>query len=96
MIFIVVSALQTWGLNEPSAIKQTAIDYMESWYHGDAKKMKRSLHKKLAKRALNYGYGSKSELRLTKASQMVSYTKNGYGKDLWNDNSTIEVITSQP
>ncbi len=53
LIFIIVSALQAWSYDESSAIKQTAMDYMESWYQGNAKKMKHSLHKKLAKRSLN-------------------------------------------
>ncbi|MCP3900497.1 MAG: hypothetical protein GY707_12370 [Desulfobacteraceae bacterium] len=38
LIFIIVSALQAWSYDESSAIKQTAMDYMESWYQGNAKK----------------------------------------------------------
>ena len=54
--------------------------------------MKNSLHKKLAKRSLELGYGGKKQLRLTSASDMISYTKVGYGKRLWTKDMDIEVI----
>jgi hypothetical protein len=37
---------------EKEAITQTALDYGESWYEGDAERMERALHPDLAKRAL--------------------------------------------
>ena len=83
---------QVWCSDESSAIKQTAMNYMESWYQGDAKRMKNSIHEKLAKRSLQYSYSGKTILRHTKASQMISYTKSGYGKELWNNNSKIKII----
>ena len=32
------------------AIKQTALDYIEGWYEGNAERMERALHPELAKR----------------------------------------------
>ena len=61
---------------ELTAIRQTAMDYMESWYLGDDKRMKASFHKKLAKRRLK-GMWGKDELRHPSASDMVSYTRSG-------------------
>ena len=65
---------------------------MEGWYQGDAKRMKTSLHKKLAKRSLQEGYGNNRALRLTSASDMVAYTQHGYGTGLWQKGMQIEVI----
>ena len=75
-----------------SAIKETAMNYMESWYQGDADRMKSSLHDKLAKRSLKESSDGNQELRLTSASDMVLYTEMGYGKRLWKEAFTIDVI----
>jgi hypothetical protein len=37
---------------EESAIRATALDYIEGWYDGDAVRMERALHPQLAKRAM--------------------------------------------
>jgi len=72
-------------------IEQTARNYMEAWYEGDAGKMKQSLHKKLAKRSLKEGFDGNSRLGFTTASEMVSYTRSGYGKQLWQKDLNIDV-----
>jgi Putative lumazine-binding len=54
--------------------------------------MKESLHKNLAKRSLTSGNSDRKDLRLTSASDMISYTKSGYGKSLWTKDMNIEVI----
>jgi len=78
--------------DELSAIRETALNYMDSWYKGDSKRMKQSLHKKLAKRSLQDSVSGKKLLRFTSASDMVWYTRGGYGENLWYDNLNIEVI----
>ena len=80
------------GQDETAGIAKTALDYMEGWYQGDAKRMKATLHKRLAKRSLQEGYGNKRTLRLTSASEMVVYTQHGYGTGLWRKGMQIEVI----
>ncbi len=35
---------------DKAAIKQTALDYIEGWYEGNAERMERALHPDLAKR----------------------------------------------
>lgn len=87
-----LSTVDAIGQDETAAITKTALNYMEGWYQGDAKRMKASLHKKLAKRSLQAGYGSKKELRLTSASDMIAYTQHGYGTGLWHEDMKIEVI----
>jgi len=92
IFLLIVSTVQAGSPIEISAIKKTAMNYMEAWYQGDAKKMKESLHSNLAKRSLREASQGKNELRLTTASDMVSYTESGYGKNLWRENYNIEVI----
>jgi hypothetical protein len=74
-----------------SLIKETARNYMEAWYQGDASKMKKSLHKKLAKRSVKTGFDGNTSLGFTSASSMISYTRSGYGKQLWEENLDIKV-----
>jgi hypothetical protein len=62
------------------AIEQAALDYMEGWFTGDAKRVRRALHPQLVKRTLvidpesgkptNEFYGSSAE-------QLVRYTEDG-------------------
>lgn len=87
-----LSTVDAIGQDESASITETALNYMEGWYQGDAKRMKASLHKKLAKRSLQEGYGNKRTLRLTSASDMVAYTQHGYGTGLWRKGMQIEVI----
>ena len=42
---------QTTASNaDAAAIRQTALDYIEGWYEGNAERMERALHPELAKR----------------------------------------------
>jgi hypothetical protein len=86
LALILIPATFAGSADEITLIKQTAKNYMESWYQGDGDKMKASLHKKLAKRSLKDG-----ELRQTKASSMVAWTREGWAKGLWRDGMNIGV-----
>jgi len=80
------------SVDDLALITETARNYMEAWYEGDAKKMKTSLHEKLAKRSLKTGLGKGSNtLGFTSASDMISYTRGGYGKQLWAEGVKIEI-----
>jgi hypothetical protein len=60
------------------AIRTTVMDYVEGWYEGDAQRMNRCLHPRLAKRALK-----RSEpglIDLTK-DDMMGYTLAGEGRE---------------
>jgi len=92
VLFFSISAVNVYSQDETAGITKTALDYMEGWYQGDAKRMKASLHKKLAKRSLQAGHGNKKNLRLTSASDMIAYTQHGYGTGLWHEDMKIEVI----
>ena len=47
---LIVPVVQAQSPEDISAIKQTALNYMDSWYKGDSKKMKQSLHEKTGKK----------------------------------------------
>ena len=92
LLSVFVPVVQADSGDEIADIKKTAIDYMESWYQGDTKRMKASLHKNLAKRSLRSFPSGKKDLRHTKRSEMVMYTGGGYGERLWSEDHNIEVI----
>lgn len=67
--------------SEIEAIRQTALDYIEGWYTGDAERMERSLHPDLAKRIVVPGGNSDGEDRLSQMSalKLVQLTRSGMG-----------------
>jgi len=94
LIAIIVLVFSVWATGVFSAwesdreadeesIKNTALDYIEGWYEGNAERMGRALHAELAKRGVfidpNTG---KTVMRSVGAEDMVKYTKAGAGKNL--------------
>ncbi len=51
-LLFAVASLKAQPATDPeaAAIRQTALDYIEGWYEGDATRMERALHPELAKR----------------------------------------------
>ena len=77
---ICVSA-QTASDAEKEAIKQTALDYIEGWYEGNAERMERALHPELAKRIVRTDPKSgRSNLGQMSAMTLVQFTRFGGGK----------------
>ena len=68
-------------VSDEAAIRQTALDYMEGWYSGDAARMERALHPDLAKRiVLTDPKTGESRLMQMSAMGLVQSTRAGYGK----------------
>jgi len=63
------------------AIKQTAMDYIEGWYEGDATRMERALHPELAKRMVSLDSRGRSRLNQMSAMTLVQSTRAGGGKN---------------
>jgi hypothetical protein len=63
-----------------AAIKQTALDYIEGWYEGDAERMERALHPELAKRIVRTNPQGQSRLDQMSAMSLVQGTRRAYGK----------------
>ena len=66
---------------DAAAIRQTALDYIEGWYEGNAERMERALHHELAKRIVRTDSKSgRSGLGQQSAMTLVQGTRNGGGK----------------
>jgi hypothetical protein len=86
------AALPAQSGTDSSAIRATALDYIEGWYAGDAARMERALHPDLAKRIVRMGQDGSSSLSNMTAKQLVEATKGGYGKQT-PDNEQQKDIT---
>jgi putative lumazine-binding protein len=85
---LVIAALSLAPLSNSSgqsqadsvAIRQTALDYIQGWYTGDAARMERALHPELAKRIVRTDTLGNYRLDQQSAMTLVQGTRNGYGK----------------
>ena len=66
---------------DQAAIKQTALDYLEGWYEGNAERMERALHPELAKRIVRTTQEGHSRLDQMSAMSLVQGTRRGGGKN---------------
>lgn len=70
------------GASEQAAIRQTALDYIEGWYEGNAERMERALHPDLAKRIVRTDPKSgRSRLDQMSAMGLVQGVRTGFGKN---------------
>lgn len=75
-----------------AAIKQTALDYVEGWYEGNAERMERALHPELAKRIVRTGPEGRSRLDQMGAMALVQGVKRGGGKDTPKEKQQKDVV----
>ncbi len=92
LIFILIAILTVCAWNadaqttnvsdaDKATIKQTALDYIEGWYEGDAERMERALHPDLAKRIVRISPDNKfNRLDQMSALGLVQGVKRGGGK----------------
>jgi hypothetical protein len=65
---------------DEEAIKQTALDYGQGWYEGDAERMERALHPDLAKRSLwPDPRTGKGKIEHMSAMRLVQGVREGHG-----------------
>ena len=76
---------------EQDLIAQTALDYFEGWFDGDAERMERALHPELAKRPGRVDHSVSGELGTLTAQQMIERTAEGVGKTRDVPDRRIEV-----
>jgi hypothetical protein len=74
---------QTTAANaDAAAIRQTALDYIEGWYEGNAERMERALHPELAKRIVRTNpQNNQSRLDQMGAMSLVQGTRRGGGRN---------------
>lgn len=87
-VVLVVAALLTPGAApaqsaaDSTAIRQTALDYIEGYYEGNAERMERALHPELAKRIVRTNPQGRSNLGQMSAMSLVQGTRAGGGRDI--------------
>jgi hypothetical protein len=64
---------------DSSAIRQTALDYIQGWYTGDGARMERALHPELAKRIVRSDSLGNFRLDQQSAMTLTQNTRNGGG-----------------
>jgi hypothetical protein len=93
---------------DANAIKQTALDYIEGWYEGNAERMERALHPELAKRIVRTNAEGMSRLDQMGAMTLVQFTRRGGGKqtpkesqqkdvtilDVYENAASVKVVAS--
>lgn len=67
-------------LDIDSALRATALDYIEGWYAGDAERMARSLHPDLVKRIVLRS-GKTDRIDELTAAQLIEATGHGHGRE---------------
>lgn len=77
---------------EKAAIRQTALDYVEGWYEGNAERMERAVHPDLAKRIVRNSPEGRSRLDQMSAMGLVLGTRRGGGKETPKDQQQKDVI----
>jgi hypothetical protein len=81
MLFAFASPARSQSPADATAIKQTALDYIEGWYEGNAERMERALHPELAKRIVRTNQEGNSRLDQMSAMSLVLGTRRGGGKN---------------
>jgi Putative lumazine-binding len=77
---------------DSSAIRATALDYVEGWYEGNPERMGRALHPELVKRIVVSDTATKrSVLQNMGASALVNGTRHGWGKETPKDRQQKDV-----
>jgi len=97
------------AIQSNAAIRQTALDYIEGWYEGNAERMERALHPELAKRIVRTDpKNNRSNLGQMSAMTLVQYTRSGGGKqtpkekqlkdvtilDVYENAASVKVVAS--
>jgi hypothetical protein len=76
-----VPAAQCQTAADSTAIRQTALDYIQGWYTADGTRMERALHPELAKRIVRSDSLGRFRLDTQSAMTLVQNTRNGGGKE---------------
>ena len=108
ILCVSVLHVQAQTKSDAELIKETALDYIEGWYEGDAARMERALHPELAKRIVRTDARGRSGLGQMGAMQLVLFTRSGEGKstpkekqqkdvtvlDIFNNAASAKIIAS--
>jgi hypothetical protein len=92
VIMVSATAARSQSPADAAAIKQTALDYIEGWYEGNAERMEKALHPDLAKRIVRTNpQNNRSSLGQMSAMSLVQGTRGGGGKETPKDKQQKDV-----
>ena len=108
VLLVLGSQANAQSAADATAIKQTALDYIEGWYEGNAERMERALHPELAKRIVRTNQEGNSRLDQMSALTLVQGTRRGGGKttpkekqqkdvtilDIYGNAASIKIVAS--
>lgn len=81
LVFLAVGTAHAQSTEDREAIKQTALDYIEGFYDGNAERMERALHPDLAKRIVRTDSTTgKNKLENMTAQRLVQVTQMRQGR----------------
>jgi hypothetical protein len=85
-------AVQAQTSADTTAIRTTALNYVEGWYEGNADRMAKALHPELVKRiVVRDTTTGKSMVQGMGTSVLVNSTRHGYGKETPKERQQKEV-----
>jgi Putative lumazine-binding len=91
-LLVCATEARSQSVADSAAIKQTALDYIEGWYEGNAERMEKALHPDLAKRIVRTNpQNGKSVLGQMSAMSLVQGTRSGGGKDIAKEQQQKDV-----
>jgi Putative lumazine-binding len=77
---------------DSTAIRASALDYVEGWYEGNPERMGRAVHPELVKRIVVSDTATgRSVIQTMGASGLVNGTRHGYGKSTPKDRQQKDV-----
>jgi len=92
IVLVTCASAQSSIPDDETAIRKTALDYIEGWYEGDAARMESALHPELAKRMiLTDPKTGHSQFNHMGAMTLVQRTREGIGKKIPQDRQSKEV-----
>jgi hypothetical protein len=92
LVSVISGSAQKPATDDESAIRTTALNYIEGWYDGDAARMESALHPELAKRMISTDPKTgHSQFNHMGAMQLVQNTRRGGGSRTPKDQQLKEI-----
>ncbi|MBA4318338.1 MAG: hypothetical protein C0412_08050 [Flavobacterium sp.] len=86
-IIVCYATSQAQTKADSTAIKETALNYIEGWYSGDGARMEKALFPELAKRGIANQAGKPTQIMKAGFNEMVEWTKKR--PNLLKDNKNL-------
>lgn len=83
MVILMTGIVTAQPAKDSAAVRAAALDYVEGWYEGNAERMQRAVHPRLAKRIIAFSKDirkNENVLNEMNGEQLVDGTRKGYGK----------------